>query len=185
MQQNFRLHLREQTRVDHASMDQLFSRLDIAKKSDFITFARIHLSCFEAMARVEPLSATTRQMLAGIVAGLQSDLKKMQQNQDKIDVKPFGRIDPLAVDYVLGGSRMGTKLLRIRWSQSTDQNVKDANAYFNLPSNPLFWQGVCHELSLIRVGSERAKSIIRGTKQIFELFSSTCHNTMMNTARAD
>ena len=184
MHQNFRIHLREQTRLDHADMDQIFSNLDIATRSDFIAFERIHLACFEAMTGVETLNKMTNRLLAEIVSGLRADLAVMQQKQPEIEVNPFGQIDPLAVDYVLGGSRMGTKVLRQRWSQSTDQNVKDANVYFNLPADPTFWRDVCDALSKIEMGSVRADKIISDTRQIFELFKSTYHHSVMIPAKA-
>ncbi|KJZ17008.1 hypothetical protein TW80_17435, partial [Loktanella sp. S4079] len=116
--------------------------------------------------------------------GLRTDLNSMKQSPFLLELAALDQIDPLAAKYVLGGSRMGTKVLRQRWLQSTDPIVCDAKAYFTLPSNPIFWREVCDALSQVKTGSIRAEKIVADTKQIFALFVSTYHHTMMHPAKA-
>ncbi len=184
MHHNFRVDLRERTRHDHSDMDELFSLFDVAERTDLLSFMRIHLACFGALAVVSAAGTVANQLLSDIIAGLRTDLETLQNDKPKIFLNPIAKLDPLAVDYVLGGSRMGTKLLRVRWSQSSDPRVKEANAYFNLSSYPQFWQTTCQELAKIQMNSDRAEKIVADTTEIFNLFKSTYHQEMLKPAKA-
>ncbi|WP_157033343.1 hypothetical protein, partial [Loktanella sp. S4079] len=74
MQKDFRLHLREQTRIDHEAVDHYFSKLDIAKRDDFIAFAHIHLACFEVLSGTVAEHSAAKKLLDDVVAGLRTDL---------------------------------------------------------------------------------------------------------------
>ena len=78
--------------------------------------------------------------------------------------------DPLAVDYLLAGSRMGTRVLRRRWLESTDPAVHAADAYFGLPDDPSEWARVRGRLSEIADGSDRALRIEADVSALYALF---------------
>ena len=162
------------TRDDHQCLDDLFSALDITRRVDYAHFVAVHLAVFEVLKRhVSPASLTRRQLLAGL-ACLQRDLATLGQRDMEIKAEhgEAGQFDPLAVDYVVAGSRLGLKVLKARWESSPDRLVRAANAYFRLP-NVTPWRDVCHALSTVPVDSARAGAITRDTRRIFNLFAAT------------
>ena len=82
-------------------------------------------------------------------------------------------LDPLAVDYVVAGSRLGLKVLKTRWASSSDPLVRAAGAYFTLQNAAPSWPKVCRALSTVPLDSTRAGAITRDTKRIFDLFAAT------------
>ena len=82
-------------------------------------------------------------------------------------------LDPLAVDYVVAGSRLGLKVLKTRWASSSDPLVRAAGAYFTQPNAAPAWPKVCRALSTVSLDSARAGAITRDTKRIFDLFAAT------------
>ena len=176
MQPSYRHQLRAATRVDHQRVDDLFSALDIARRIDYARFIGVHLAVFEVLRRhLTPTSLTRRQLLAGL-AGLQRDLATLGQRRLEVRHTPAehgeaGALDPLAVDYVVAGSRLGLKILKTRWASSSDPLVRAANAYFTMPNAASPWPDVCRALSTVPPGSARAGAITRDTKRIFDLFA--------------
>lgn len=93
-------------------------------------------------------------------------------------------IDPLAIDYIAAGSRLGTKVLYKRWAASTDQTVHAANNYFGLENDAGFWHATCEALSDIPVKSARAQTIVRDTRTLFALFASVYNNSVAQEVTA-
>ena len=173
MQHSYRHQLRAMTRDDHQRLDDLFSALDITRRVDYAHFVGVHLAVFEVLKRhVTPASLTRRQLLAGL-ACLQRDLATLGRRDTEIKAgqgEP-GRLDALAVDYVVAGSRLGLKVLKARWESSADPLVRAARAYFTLPNMAPRWRDVCQALSMVPVDSARAGAITRDTRRIFNLFA--------------
>lgn len=74
------------------------------------------------------------------------------------------KLDGLAIDYVIERSRLGSNVLRCRWSTARNPKFRKANAYFALAPVPGRWRDVCDQLSNIPVQSERAGVVIQDTK---------------------
>ena len=173
MQRSYRHELRALTRADHARLDDLFSALDITRRVDYARFIGVHLAVFEVLRpHLSPASLTRPQLLAGL-ACLQRDLATLGQRRLEIQAG-HGEADglaPLAVDYVVAGSRLGLKVLKTRWAGSADPLVRAAGAYFTQPFAASLWPKVCRALSKIPVDSARAGAITRDTRRIFNLFA--------------
>ena len=185
MQHSYRHQLRAMTRIDHQRLDDLFSALDIARRVDYAHFVGVHLAVFEVLQRhLAPSSLTRQQLLAGL-ACLQRDLAMLGERPAQMRHRPAGHgempaghdaadgLDPLAVDYVVAGSRLGLKVLKTRWAGSADPLVRAAGAYFTQPCAAPAWPEVCRALSTVPLDSARAGAITRDTKRIFDLFAVT------------
>ena len=192
MQHSYRHQLRAMTRTDHQRLDDLFSALDITRRVDYARFIGVHLAVFEVLQRhLAPSSLTRQQLLAGL-ACLQRDLATLGERRAQMRHRPTGHdemptghdempaghdaadgLDPLAVDYVVAGSRLGLKVLKTRWASSSDPLVRAAGAYFTLQNAAPSWPKVCRALSTVPLDSTRAGAITRDTKRIFDLFAAT------------
>ena len=173
MQRSYRHALRALTRADHARLDDLFSALDITRRVDYARFIGVHLAVFEVLRpHLAPASLTRPQLLAGL-ACLRRDLAILGQRRQETRAGhgEADGLDPLAVDYVVAGSRLGLKVLQARWASSSDPLVRAAGAYFTQPNAAPAWPKVCRALSKVPVDSIRAGVITRDTRRIFDLFA--------------
>tara|TARA_R110000822_G_scaffold25993_3_gene78669 strand:- start:25 stop:576 length:552 start_codon:yes stop_codon:yes gene_type:complete len=173
---DFRTILREATRPEHDHLDCMFTALDIAKLDGFASFVKVHLTCFQLMAKVAVDGSYSHKSLCQMVNCLALDLDVLGGRQTQTGIKLSAKIDPLAIDYLVAGSRLGSKVLRKRWSGSDDPIVRRSNHYFGLDSNAVFWQLTCKALAEIYPDSHRAKVITRDTKILFRLFSTVYEN---------
>ena len=175
MQRSYRHELKALTRADHARLDDLFSALDITRRADYARFISVHLAVFEVLRpHLSPAGLTRPQLLAGL-ACLQRDLATLGERRLETEAGhgEANGLDPLAVDYVVAGSRLGLKVLKTRWAGSADPLVRAAGAYFTQPFAASPWPKVCRALSKVPVDSARAGAITRDTKRIFDLFAAT------------
>ena len=173
MQRSYRHELRALTRADHARLDDLFSALDITRRVDYARFIGVHLAVFEVLRpHLAPASLTRPQLLAGL-ACLRRDLATLGQRRLETQAGhgEADGLDPLAVDYVVAGARLGLKVLQARWAGSADPLVRAAGAYFTQPNAASPWPKVCRALSKLPLDSARAGAITRDTRRIFNLFA--------------
>lgn len=162
--QTFRDLLRLETSVEHDQLDAMLSDLDLTDHRDLGDFFAIHLRAFCAIQPVRPYPG-----LAELITALEEDLRTLSVAAPA----PYeGQMyDPLAVAYIIEGSRMGTMVLRKRWQKARDPRVREAAAYFTRPGSPNQWRSLCEELARIPLGTPRAISIIADTRAIFALFA--------------
>ena len=173
MQRSYRHELRALTRADHARLDDLFSALDITRRVDYARFIGVHLAVFEVLRpHLSPAGLTRPQLLAGL-ACLQRDLATLGQRRLETQARhgEADGLEPLAVDYVVAGSRLGLKVLQAHRAGSADPLVRAAGAYFTQPNAASPWPKVCRALSKVPVDSARASAITRDTRRIFNLFA--------------
>lgn len=174
----FRTDLKAKTRADHDRVDRIFSDIDIGCASGFAFFCRAHLSCFTAFSQRMTAAARGRMLLDGMIDGLERDLGVLGIVPAAAVTPLPGPIDPLAIDYLVAGSRMGSRVLRKRWLASTDPTVRAAGAYFGLEDDPAFWQDTCAALAEIDPNSQRAQIILRDVRTLFNLFAAVSIDTV-------
>ena len=171
IQTNLRDALRVQTRTDHDQLDRMVTTLDIAKLADFILFLQLHHRCFTAIKSQAEEHGRSRKTLSYMIDGLAADLSSLSSDRAAIDLPLLPQLDPLSIDYMVAGSRLGSKILRKRWSASTDQRVQRADSYFGQAVDPNLWPETCRALSEVPMGSARADKIVDDTKTQFQLFA--------------
>lgn len=170
MGQNFRHVLRDQTRGPHDRVDTAISGFDIQSREGLRAFFRMHGACFEAMLLRAEADSASSKMLRDMIFRIRVDLDCLGSS---LGVVAFGLpddIDPLAMDYVLEGSRLGSKVLQKRWSASTDRTVAQARAYFSMPVDKQRWQTVCAKLAEVPLNTTLAHGITLDVECLFTLF---------------
>ncbi len=167
---DFRQVLKNETQADHERVDGLISLIDLATFDGFIRFLSIHQSCFRVMRDLVTTESDAWSSLDEMVRRIDADLATMGTSATVGVVSDIHKPDRLAIDYVIEGSRLGSKMLRRRWLTASDPIVRQANAYFSLAPVPGRWRDVCDQLSNIPGHSERAGTIIEDTKMLFALF---------------
>lgn len=148
----------------------MFTSLDIAERDGFLIFAQVHFACFGILLGSETKSARGKDMLGEMVDALDKDLRRLGSTEHRVPRSTGMNFDPLALDYMVGGSRLGTKILRKRWAATLDPKVQDADTYFNLTSDPNYWRETCDALADITVDGPRAQRILNDTQAMFGLF---------------
>jgi hypothetical protein len=79
-------------------------------------------------------------------------------------------VRPLAVDYVVLGSRLGTRVLRRTWLAGKDPRVLAANLYFSQPEHTDLWRTLCGGLSQMPGNDPAAQVVLDDVKALFALF---------------
>ncbi|MDA8585045.1 hypothetical protein N9L47_02135 [Rhodobacteraceae bacterium] len=178
----FRTVLRDSTRPEHDQLDDMIGALNISDRDAFACFVNLHIICFQTMSEAAEKGSYSHELLCQMVHSLALDLDELGAKQLAY-VVPLPKIsDPLAIDYLVAGSRLGTKVLKKRWSNSNDLIVCRANKYFSLDSDPSFWPSTCQALANVAPESARAKAIVQDTKSLFQLFLTVYKGAMNNNA---
>lgn len=172
MTPTFRERLRVETRPAHETLDALISTLDVSTREGFKAFCDIHLSCFTQLRDLPNLDSATAALLTRVTQALRGDLKTLGHTLSPLCVQISRTTDPTAVAYVVGGSRLGSKVLKARWAVSSDQEVQAAASYFAQPAEGPYWKAVCADLAQIAPDSVRAANVVTDTKAVFEMFVS-------------
>jgi len=115
--------LRAETRGDHAILDEMISRLDLSRPSDYGRFLNLHYSALQALETewrandVEDFRVMTRC--------LQNDLRilGLAMPLDRPPARSASTVsNRLGIAYVIRGSRLGAGVLRrrvpLRWAAS-------------------------------------------------------------------
>ncbi|UWR23314.1 hypothetical protein [Sulfitobacter sp. S190] len=162
--EGFRWTLRRDTQADHDAVDQLISAWDLQSQHGLAQFFRLHLICFKAMA-----TTSGDPRLPVMIDALSADLAVLRDAQD-LEQMACPKAHPLAVDYILAGSRLGTQMLRKSWIAATDAQVRQAEQYFSIPPAPAEWQQTCAALDEIAPNSDEARVITHDSRALFGLF---------------
>ena len=169
---DFRWVLRQRTQDRHDRLDALVSRLDLTQAADLVSFFRMHLAAFDAMARHWETDGLTEMREA-----MAADLSQL--SGVRAPDLALASFHPMAGRYILAGSRMGTVLLERRWSEAKDPRVRQAGRYFGLPRKAEDWQGVREALRVVPVGSLEAEEIVSDTRTLFDGFERACRAEMV------
>ena len=90
--------------------------------------------------------------------------------------------EPLAIDYVVLGSRLGSSVLKRHWAQAEDPRVRDASCYFSAPAQVRRWQAFCRQTREMSPKNAAADRAVDDTRRIFALFND--HNSSDARPRA-
>ena len=178
MPNDFRWLLKDQTSSEHDRLDTLLSALDVSSFDGLAGFLAIHRHCFNAMLPAAVPGDDAFAALVEMIRCIDSDLGALGVECTAGLVPPLGPVHGLALDYVLEGSRLGTKVLRRRWEASDDPRVRAANAYFMITPVPGRWRDVCAALSAVAPDSPEAAQITRDTEKLFALFAQIANDWM-------
>lgn len=159
-----RSRLRADTAERHARLDRDISTIDIAIRPGFVRFMQTHHRAFRALDAVAPLPA-----LRDLADRAGRDLDQLGAPEAPVPDKG-GPLDPLAVDYILQGSRLGTKVLKRRWQATDDPQVRAAGAYFDAPVDAEGWRATCDALAARSAAGPAADRVVSDALRIFDIF---------------
>ncbi|MEL6957859.1 MAG: biliverdin-producing heme oxygenase [Pseudomonadota bacterium] len=177
---SLRARLREDTRERHHALDQRVSSYDLTTPSGFMCFLTMQVT---ALRSIEPHAkdAASYNAIQDLRARAQADLHHFDQP------RPMGRAikapSALAVDYMIGGSRLGTQVLKRRWQDARDPLVRKASAYFTAPSYIDLWQGFCATAERIPPYGAVADRIVNDVDDLFSFYVE-CSHAFAATERA-
>ena len=158
---------------DHDRVDAQFAELDIQSRSGLATFLQAHRAAFDAMltsgTNFEGRVKDTH--LIDIIKALDADLKALRVPVYRVAVPSYS-YDPLAVDHIVLGSRLGTAVLRSKWLMSNDRQVRQARSYFAQPQMTEDWRAHCMHLSSLDATDEVGQRLIEDARRLFVLFES-------------
>jgi heme oxygenase len=141
----------------------------MSQRSGLILFARTHHFAFDVLGR-ESGNAGLSEVLFDMVSNLAADLKQLNVEPLAMARDTFHPIDAVALEYMVAGSRMGTAVLRKRWSKARDPNVIAANHYFTAKAGKINWKETCERLDRVPSPSTQADQIISDVRRCFKLF---------------
>ncbi len=175
-----RQRLRQDTSLDHKIVDDLFGTLQLGSRSGFVHFASAQLLAYRSLLDAEGFlgRAANSALIEDFCRRLEADLAAFGDCPPLSS--PLACAGPLhaeAVDYVILGSRMGSRILRKCWLASSDPLVGAAGAYFSAPQMTMEWQELCARLAGMPARSPTADRIVRSAREIFTLFQAAFHIT--------
>ncbi|MCB1332776.1 MAG: biliverdin-producing heme oxygenase [Roseivivax sp.] len=180
---NVRDALRSELRKEHDTLDRLMSGFDLTTATGLKRFLSSHWCAWDAMLRGKP-GHRARAILTQRVEALRHDLAVFDHRP-----APAGPLDApdLAIAYVATGAQLGTEILRRAWQSASDARVRSASHFLSLPQVPGAWRALCEELAKIDADSRDGRAIVRGAKDIFDLFLSCTERELQRheTVRLD
>lgn len=166
---SLRQRLRSETESDHKLVDSILSRLDITCRPDFIQFLLIHLDVYTRIRATGPAKIA----LDDICERLAADLSTLGFSNNPETNSETQEFHDLALEYIVHGSRLGAGVLRKKWLQSEDQDVRAAAAYFTASSASADWADLCVKLRRMPWGGAISDRVVADARQIFNRFAAS------------
>ena len=170
---SFRQNLRTQTRPEHDATEAMFEPFlrDPARKLGWYLSAQrsgLAAICTQPAAK----HALCAEIVPDLIARLDHDLADM--GRSAVDIPTEWDIAPVACDYIVLGSRLGTEVIRRRiYGPNSNANIP---TYFQTPVRPDLWRAHCDTLDHIDPMSEKATQIIIDARRGFDLFKRAAHS---------
>ncbi len=177
MTDTLRQALRSATRALHVSVDEGFSRFDLADRRGYAQFLTIHAQAAPAIeAGLNEAGAgglltdwAERRRTAALVADL-ADLELATTLQHPEPLRFQDRAELIGGLYVLEGSRLGGAMLARRVAVSSDPVVQAATRYLSHGRGRRFWSSF---LDVLKAQPETVcTGAIRGAELAFSRFQS-------------
>ncbi len=161
------------TRV-HGRLDTAFSAFDLHSKPDYIRFLSAHRLAFAAIRPARD-ALTDQHLLDRMIGAIDDDLDTLGNRGPAVSLRPRVVAQPLAQDYVLLGSRLGTQVLHRRWLAATDRGIRRAGSYLSLPPMQLEWRAFCNRAMAMGAEGRTADAVLAEAEALFVLFLEAGH----------
>jgi heme oxygenase len=163
--ENLRARLRGDTRHCHAALDDQVTRLDQQGTEGYARFLLLQWRLFAALEPVSQ-SAACAPVIRDLTQRAGADLEQLGR------LAPVPRLPldphPLAVDYVVSGSRLGAKVLRKRWLDRGLPETAYAGSYLSAPPYMDYWRGYVARAEALPAGGAAADRIVTDATGLFE-----------------
>jgi len=165
--------LKAETQQIHETVDDAFSTLDLTKRADFAVFLTAHHLAYSALKQSCPWPSFISGELDGLQDQITADLGNLECPRASAVFRPeLAIFDPLGVGYVIGGSHFGKRVLRKRWSRTTDGRVRAADQYLNTDLLDRVWAKTITALDEPCLDDPRKEIVAASATATFELFYS-------------
>jgi heme oxygenase len=168
-QTSLRIRLRTETRVSHEGLDEQVSRFDLTTEVGFASFLSMQTLALRTLAP-HAARAECRDALHDLLDRAAADLSGFE-TADHAGPAISGSLQPLSIDYVIAGSRLGTRVLRERWLAATDERVRRADAYFSAPGYIELWKSFCASAGAMPAAGPLADRVVRDADRILHFYS--------------
>ncbi len=168
LETSLRARLRMDTHLAHERLDEEVSRFDLTTPYGFLCFLSMQSSAFQTLSALE-VSAQTSTIIRDLSERAARDLRHFGSSSQKpaATIEP---VHPLAIEYAVAGSRLGSRLLKKRWQSATDPQVLQASAYFSAPSYIKMWTSFCETTAAMPAAGPLADQIVRDADRIFHMY---------------
>lgn len=161
--------LRSGSTESHDRLDALVSGADLRQPEGYARFLAMNAAAFRALADAEVSGDfATMDVIRGLADAAAADLHCLGHTAPTTHSKPHA--EALAIDYVVLGSRIGTKVLRRVWQGSSDPHVLSAGRYFALPDAMCDWRALCDRMKAMPGDDVKSSEVLKDVNDLFRLF---------------
>ena len=164
-----RERLRRETRSLHECLDARVSCFDVRDPAGLARFLSLHMAAFDRMARPDP-DAGLAAAMTDLRARALTDLEALGYAAPQSPAGAPIRYHPVAMSYVVAGSRLGGTVLRTRWLAATDPAVRCARVYFDAPDYLDLWRAFCDTAGRTLAEGPDADRVVDDARRVFEMY---------------
>ena len=178
--ENLRQRLLRDLKSAHDDLDGLVSRFDLGENGGLKAFLLMHEAALKNIPLTHLGTAATTAV-GDLLQRARLDLATLGVRPMVLD-RPLNRnIQPLAVDYVIGGSRLGAEVLKRRWQASPTARSGSGTAYMNAPRHLDAWRSFCEDALTLAADTPYADNVVRDAADIFALFMTSAEKAYQET----
>ncbi|OOY21194.1 hypothetical protein BMI86_01025 [Thioclava sp. DLFJ5-1] len=168
---SFRQILRHETSAAHEAGEAQFSQFFAAPEQKLGWFLAAQAAGLGVLARHAAPGALCAGLLSDLLDRLDRDLARLGRPVHPVPAPDAeqGLLDPLAVDYLVLGSRLGTQVIDRKVFAETPAEAKPL--YFQAPAAGALWKRHCATLDALRPAEPRATRIVADATRGFHLFA--------------
>lgn len=167
---NLRERLQHDLRDAHSKLDDTISLFDLTVREGFIGFLRTQ-ECALSQIPLQACREATRAAVEDLTARARTDLTAFGTmplaTSDVLSTHPQSE----ALDYVIGGSCLGSQVLKKRWQSASSSHQNVGAAYMNAPNYLSLWRDFCDKAKRSPAHSEHADRVVHDAAELFALFS--------------
>lgn len=142
---------------------------------------------FVALGRLEGarVSAHALNMIDDLRDRARADLDRLGIAAHEGAVMPAvtafvaSRVHPLAIEYVVAGSRLGNAVLTKRWRNGSAHGAGAASDYFTASDHLDAWKSFVRQAEAMPASGDMADAVVRDAADVFLLFSH-CADDVLN-----
>ncbi|MPQ93449.1 hypothetical protein [Thioclava sp. JE_KL1] len=166
---SFRQILRHKTSAAHEAGEAQFSQFFAAPAQELGWFLAAQAAGLGVLARHAAPGAICAGLLSDFLDRLDRDLARLGRLVRPIPDPGPSLLDPLAVDYLVLGSRLGTQVIDRKVFAETPAEAKPL--YFQAPAAGALWKRHCATLDALSPADPRAACVVADATRGFHLFA--------------
>ena len=157
----------------HEKLDAEVSKFDLTTPYGLLQFLNMQSRALQSLLALQA-SAKADVMIRELLERAALDLRQLGSST-QLSPAAIEPVHPLAIDYVIAGSRLGSQLLKKRWQAATDPQVRRASAYFSGPGYIEIWASFCETAEATPSAGTFADQIVRDADRILHMYLECAH----------